>query len=159
MALLFPLHSDRAGAETSAEQRWGIIEAVQDQLFPSEPQAPGARELNALDYLKWVVGDAGVDEKERQFILSGVDWLEDMSRQVYEKGFLELNGEQQDQLLKRIASSDAGENWLATLLLYLFEALLTDPIYGGNPDAIGWRWLGHRPGFPRPSAANRYRSG
>ena len=36
------------------------------------------------------------------------------------------------------------------------EALLTDPAYGGNPDGIGWRWLGHTPGYPRPSAATIY---
>jgi gluconate 2-dehydrogenase gamma chain len=30
------------------------------------------------------------------------------------------------------------------------EALLTDPAYGGNPGGIGWRWLQHVPGYPRP---------
>jgi gluconate 2-dehydrogenase gamma chain len=25
-------------------------------------------------------------------------------------------------------------------------------VYGGNPDGIGWRWLGHVPGYPRPPA-------
>ena len=43
--------------------------------------------------------------------------------------------------------------------LYIFEALLSDPVYGGNPEGIGWRWLGHRPGFPRPNQRNRYRAG
>ena len=32
------------------------------------------------------------------------------------------------------------------------EALLADPVYGGNFDQTGWRWLSHQPGFPRPSA-------
>ncbi|MEN8180263.1 MAG: gluconate 2-dehydrogenase subunit 3 family protein [Pseudomonadota bacterium] len=158
LAALMPL-SIRADGETASPQRhWQILEAVQDQLFPSEPDAPGARELNALNYLKWVVGDAGVDAEERRFILRGVDWLEDMSRQAHDSGFLKLSTEQQAAMLKKIAQSDAGENWLSTLLLYIFEALLTDPVYGGNPDAVGWRWLGHRPGFPRPTEKNRYRA-
>jgi gluconate 2-dehydrogenase gamma chain len=37
------------------------------------------------------------------------------------------------------------------LLDYIMEALLTDPVYGGNPNSIGWQWLKHQPGFPRPT--------
>ncbi len=157
--MLMPLSTPAAGESASSDSQWQIIGAVQDRLFPSEPNAPGARELNALNYLKWVVGDDGVDVEQRQFILRGVDWLEDMSRQAHDQGFLKLTTGQQDEMLKKIAQSDAGENWLSTLLLYIFEALLSDPVYGGNPDAIGWRWLGHRPGFPRPTEANKYRAG
>ena len=156
LATLMPL-SLLAEGETPEVDRWRILGAVQDHLFPSEAKAPGAREINALGFLKWVVTDKGIDTEERAFILRGVDWLEDLSRQQHQVGFLSLSHAQQDGLLKQIARSEAGENWLATLLLYLFEALLSDPVYGGNPDQIGWRWLGHRPGFPLADAHNRYR--
>ena len=43
-------------------------------------------------------------------------------------------------------------NWLSLLLTYLLEALLADPVYGGNPGGIGWQWLAHQPGFPTPPA-------
>ncbi|MCW5587404.1 MAG: gluconate 2-dehydrogenase subunit 3 family protein, partial [Chromatiales bacterium] len=59
-------------------------------------------------------------------------------------------------LLRRTAASAAGENWLSTLLSYLFEALLTAPAYGGNPNGIGWRWLSYVPGFPLPGPGTRY---
>ena len=59
-------------------------------------------------------------------------------------------------MLRRIAASPAGENWLSTLILYLMEALLTDPAYGGNPGGIGWRWLRHTPGYPRPTPDKTY---
>jgi gluconate 2-dehydrogenase gamma chain len=49
-----------------------------------------------------------------------------------------------------------GKQWISTILRYILEALLTDPIYGGNPNAIGWKWLDHQPGFPRPPANKRY---
>lgn len=157
LAALMPLSSlAEAREEVSETHPWQVLEAVQDQLFPSEPNAPGARELNALGYLKWVVGDPGIDAEDRRFILRGVEWLDDLTRQNHKVAFLDLSITQQEAMLKQIAQSEVGENWLATLLLYIFEALLTDPIYGGNPDAIGWRWLGHRPGFPRPNAKNRY---
>jgi gluconate 2-dehydrogenase gamma chain len=45
---------------------------------------------------------------------------------------------------------------LSLLLYYIFEALLSDPVYGGNPGGIGWQWLEHQPGFPRPPADKIY---
>ena len=46
--------------------------------------------------------------------------------------------------------------WLSTLITYTLEALLSDPLYGGNTNGIGWKWLGHDPGNPRPSADKIY---
>ncbi len=159
LALLLPLPARAEGDSLTAESRWHLIDAVQERLLPSEPEAPGAREINALPYLQWVVGDANLDTDERAFILRGGDWLEALTRESHSRGFIDLNPEEQQAMLERIARSEAGEHWLATLLLYLFEALLSDPIYGGNPDAVGWRWLDHQPGLPRPDEHNRYRSG
>jgi len=42
------------------------------------------------------------------------------------------------------------------LLTYLLEALLADPVYAGNPNGIGWKWLQHQPGFPRPTKNKKY---
>ncbi|MET0029358.1 MAG: gluconate 2-dehydrogenase subunit 3 family protein [Candidatus Thiodiazotropha sp.] len=159
LSLLLPLAEGADANALDEAGRWRLIADVQERLFPSEPEAPGAREINALTYLQWVVGDRNIDAQERAFILQGCDWLESLSREQHGRGFIALDTEQQEAMLERVARSEAGENWLSTLLLYLLEALLTDPVYGGNPDAIGWRWLQHRPGFPRPNEHNRYRAG
>ena len=42
------------------------------------------------------------------------------------------------------------------VLSYILEALATDPIYGGNTNEIGWDWLEHQPGMPRPSTTNKH---
>ena len=34
--------------------------------------------------------------------------------------------------------------------------MLAPPIYGGNPNGIGWQWLKHKPGFPLPEQGKRY---
>ena len=73
-----------------------------------------------------------------------------------QRTFAELDDAKREQTLQRIAASEAGENWLSTLILYLMEALLTDPAYGGNPGGIGWRWLQHVPGYPRPPKGKTY---
>ena len=51
-------------------RRWELLDAVQQHLFPSEPDSPGAREINALAYLRFVVSDPKVDAEDRQFILA-----------------------------------------------------------------------------------------
>ena len=97
-----------------------------------------------------------MDAEERDFMLNGVDWLNGVAQQLSGKAFKRLDATQAEQVLQRIASSEAGENWLATLLLYIFEALLSSPVYGGNPDGTGWRWLEHQPGFPQAPEDKTY---
>jgi gluconate 2-dehydrogenase gamma chain len=138
------------------ETRWAILDTVQRHLLPSEPESPGAADIDALAYLRFVVADPKVDEDERRFILAGVTWLEDLSVTRMKSSFLDLDAEAREMLLRQVAETPQGENWISTLLLYLMEALLTDPAYGGNPGGIGWRWLEHIPGYPRPTAETIY---
>jgi len=140
-----------AGTLAATADPWPVLAAAQDHLFPSEPGAPGAREINALAYLQGVLADPRGDREEQRFILKGVDWLEDLSRRRHRAAFANLDPARREQVLREVANAKPGENWLSTLLLYLCEALLTDPVYGGNPDGIGWAWLEHQPGFPRPT--------
>lgn len=58
--------------------------------------------------------------------------------------------------MRGISASRAGNNWLNTLINYLYEAMLSPPSYGGNPNGIGWTWLEHQAGFPLPPAGKRY---
>jgi gluconate 2-dehydrogenase gamma chain len=159
LAALMPLGSmagEAAHGDMSEEHRWAVLDAVQVHLFPTEENAPGAREIKALDYLRLVVQDQGLDPEERRFILRGVGWLEDLAHGEKAGSFLPMSEDQREALLRRIASSEAGENWLSTIQLYICEALLADPVYGGNPHGVGWKWLGHNPGFPRPAPDRRY---
>lgn len=148
---------DRASAAPlpllSEPERWAIIDAVQRRLFPTEPQAPGAAEIHALAYLQTALRAVDRDPGEGEFVLQGAQWLEQLAGDPptpFGRRFLAMDGAAQERLLRRIAASEAGENWLSTLLVHILEALLTDPIYGGNPGGIGWAWLRHTPGFPGP---------
>lgn len=138
-----------------SEHELQTLAAVQNHLFPRQEDSPGADDINALAYLQRALEDPVLDE-DKQFIRNGVGWLDDLSTTTYEKTFLQLNHDDRETQLQNIAKSSAGENWLSTLLLYIFEALLTDPVYGGNPDGTGWAWLEHTPGFPQPPANKTY---
>jgi hypothetical protein len=40
------------------------------------------------------------------------------------------------------------------MLAIILEAFFGDPVHGGNPDEVAWKWVGHTPGFPRPTEKN-----
>jgi gluconate 2-dehydrogenase gamma chain len=148
--------SARKNYFTEAQHK--VLDAVQMQLFPDDGNGPGARDLNAIAYLEWALTDPhNIEEGDPEFIAKGIVWLNDLSEQTQADSFIKLSDKQQDTLLKQIARSRAGRNWLSVLMYYLAEALMTDPVYGGNPEMIGWRWLEHQAGFPRPVAGKTYR--
>ncbi len=139
-----------------ALEPWQTFATTQQQLLPDDGNGPSAEDINATLYLKFVLEAPDTDIDDKTFIFDGIKWLNALTDQQFGKSFASLDTEQQDQALKQIAGSNAGERWLSHLLLYLMEALLTDPVYGGNPDGIGWQWLQHQPGFPRPPLDKRY---
>ena len=138
------------------DDKWQTISAVQMHMFPKSVNSPDADSVNATAFLKSILEWPGVDEGDKKFILDGVGWLNGLSEKVFNKQFNYLNDKDKEQVLRTVEKSQAGENWLSMILLYLFEALLTDPVYGGNTDGQGWKWLEHQPGFPRPVKNKRY---
>ena len=141
--------------ELSSEP-WPTFAAVQLILFPDDGNGPSATDLNATNYLNFVLTANDTDQEEREFILKGIGWLNQLANTEHKTKFITATPEQQQQLIHKISISQSGERWLSYLLLYIFEALLSDPIYGGNPKGVGWQWLEHQPGFPTPDKHKTY---
>ena len=140
-----------------SDQQHDAVSAVQEHLFPRESDSPGAKEINATAYLEWAITAPEVDSDTKNTIVNGIDRLQDASRERFDVPFSALNAEQREQLLRYLASKTRwGRAWLSLMLYYIFEALLSDPAYGGNPSEIGWKWLQHQPGFPTPPADKIY---
>lgn len=138
------------------KEPWLTLGAVQHHLFPQEKDSPGAEDIHALEYLQGMMNTPDFDKEKHMLIHNGVGWLNDFSHKQYSKNFIQLDFKSKEKILRRIESSRMGSRWLSTLLTYLIEALLTDPVYGGNPEGIGWKWLQHQPGFPRPPENKKY---
>ncbi len=141
---------------TFDEAQWATLAAVHDHLLPSEPDAPGAREVHATAYLDRTLADPKFDPDIKGFILQGIGWLEEIAQTQEGMAFHRIRPARREELLRQIAASGAGERWLSNLVTYCLEALLADPLYGGNPGGIGWQWLGHEPGRPRPTPDKIY---
>ncbi len=135
------------------------IAMVQQIIFPDDGDGPSAKDINALAYLEWTLTDPDNDaDGDGEFIAKGVGWLDSLSEQTQGDQFIKLKPEQQNKVLTQISQSSAGENWMSILIYYLMEALLFDPLYGGNPKGVGWTWLNHQPGFPAPDEETNYRN-
>jgi len=135
---------------------WLTIAVVQNHLLPSEQAAPGAVEINALQYLHNYLSNPATDSIEVKFILSGTQNLQKLVQTKKQMSLADQSIEQREITLRQFEQSAEGRRWLVTILNYVLEALLTDPVYGGNPNGIGWQWLEHRSGDPPPPMNKRY---
>lgn len=137
-------------------QTWRTLVAVQEHLLPPEPGAPGASEIQAEAFLRGVLADPGLAPADRALFIGGAELLAQRVRDLTGETFADLPDERRETVLRQFEATPEGERWIGGLLDHLMEALLGDPVYGGNPGGIGWNWLAHTPGFPRPPADKRY---
>ena len=130
---------------------WRTLAAVQQHLLPGGKGAPSAVEVGAVEYLYMTMRHVSFDFEIRDFIFLGAQWAEQESQGVFGRSFDALGEAERERICRILQNEYAqGEAWLSTLISYTLEAFLGDPIYGCNGDGIGWKWLGHVPGLPRP---------
>jgi len=152
----FSSFTDNEIKQAVKEEPWQTLDAVLFHLLPPSSTGPSAKELQALHYLYNVVHLQPTAKDEVEFIYKGVGWLNGYTQGQLKKDFIELAKDEKETMLRAISSSQAGQNWLNNLINYLYEAMLSPPIYGGNPSGIGWQWLEHHAGFPLPKVGDRY---
>ena len=134
------------------EPTWQTLAQVQEVLFPAGDGVPGASDIAATLYLHKTIENADADKEDKDFIFRGIGWLDALTQEHHKKTFVQLTAMQQQEMIEVIVKSRAGRNWVSTLLTYTLEALLADPVYGGNKNQAGWKWLQHQPGYPLPPA-------
>ncbi|HJN05560.1 MAG TPA: gluconate 2-dehydrogenase subunit 3 family protein [Bacteroidales bacterium] len=137
--------------EKLSANQLSIIVSVQKILFPSDDNGPGAYDVMSDKYLLWVISDVRMDPEEIEYIINGADWVDETAEENFLKSYNKLSQSEKETLIADISIEPWGKSWLGVILTFIFEALLSDPQYAGNPEAIGWDWLKHNPGYPRPT--------
>jgi len=132
-----------------------IINSVLQILFPSQP-GPGIYDIKAEYHLNNFLTDPLIDPAEQVFIRNGIRWTDETSREKFQKNYLNLSNAEQSKLIYYLLHESWGESWVSKLLSIVFEAMLLDPVYGINTHEIGWKYVKHIPGKPRPSFHNKY---
>ncbi len=127
------------------ENIWKTIQEVQNILMPKTSKMPSAKEFGSVAYLKQNIDHKTFDIDDLKLILNGA--------KVFAETFPEFFKSRKKvklEIVKEANSSEYGNAWLNVLVYYAIEAMLSDPIYGGNKFQSGWMALKHKAGIPRP---------
>jgi len=135
---------------------WQVMDVVLNHLFPSEKDAPGAKDVHATAWIHNALLMPDVDASHLDFIRNGILKLEKDSVKNQNQSFIKLDEMQRETALRKFEEDFEGKSWLRESIRYILEAMLSDPVYGGNTNGVGWKWLKHTPGFPLPTKNKRY---
>lgn len=134
------------------KEEYRSLLAIQNILFPSDGNGPGAKEINAGPYFLWVMRDINFDQEISNLLIDNLQKFDVECEKEEGYRFHELSISNQEEFLEKMIELSWVRKWCSRLLTLIFEALLLDPIYNINPNEIGWEWLEHVPGQPRPSS-------
>jgi len=133
--------------------------ALCDHILPADDRSPAASEVGVHDFVdEWISAPYAQQQKDREIILSGLEWLERQSRTRFGTTFADAGDDQATRLLDTIAypgQAGAGPGgqveffarfrYLAVGAFYTTEEGTADIGYVGNVPIIG--------DYPGPSDA------
>lgn len=165
-----PWHGTENALFFTVEER-NAAEALAARLIPSDDTGPGAREANVVTFLerqlagfygraeRWYMrgpfADQPLDTQGYQTELTpaalwraGLAGLDAHARQQHGKPFADLSEEVQDEILTAMEAGEITFESVSAKLFFGFalemtvEGFFCDPVYGGNRDMAGWRYVG-----------------
>lgn len=153
------------------------ITAMAERMFPRDAAGPGATDAHVVNYIDgrltspWGVGaktyrqgpyavaaDNGhgwqLAMTPRDVYKDALLALDAYCARQYSKSFDALTAQQQDDTLHALEQGKVdtfvvvpAATFFAMFRQNVVEGLFADPLYGGNNNLIGWRWIGF-PGNP-----------
>ncbi|MDH4944293.1 gluconate 2-dehydrogenase subunit 3 family protein [Sulfurimonas sp. C5] len=122
------------------------IEVLQKDLVPKIVEL----NIKTISYMHLVFRHKKISKSDKEFLKNGVKWLNEEAIKKYKREYIKLPAHQRQNILTEIADTKWGEDFLYDIMSYTFEAMLGDPIYSGNNNQAGWKWLEFSGGLPRP---------
>jgi gluconate 2-dehydrogenase gamma chain len=154
-----------------------LVSAMAERIFPADSEGPGANDLHVTTYIDGQLAGAwGIGAKLYQqgpFFEpedSGHGWqspltprdvyrlalqdIEVFCQQQYHLSFVQLDTEKQDRVLHILQAGQVtpfqalpSDQFFQLFRQNVVEGLFSDPLYGGNYQMLGWKWVGF-PGDP-----------
>ncbi|CUU83160.1 Uncharacterised protein [Campylobacter hyointestinalis subsp. hyointestinalis] len=150
LSLLFPLQVNLIANDAktlSKDEVFSIFDIVQKLIFP----AIKTLDIDALSYLKLILSHSKISKKDKDFLINGCLWLDNVSQKIYEISFINLDENRQNKIVNLAIKDESwAESWIYDMLVFCSEAVFGDPIYGANIDENGWKWISHETGLPQP---------
>jgi len=123
------------------------IEALAARIIPGSAEDPGAREAGVVYYIDRAL--SGPYFRWQGVYREGVRTINAYTNRRYGKKLFELSEADQDEVVGALQSGEVpgfdgsgGEDFFTTVWAHTIEGMFSDPAYGGNRDAVGWRLIG-----------------
>jgi gluconate 2-dehydrogenase gamma chain len=154
-----------------------VITAMAERIFPRDASGPGATDAHVLDYIDgrlisaWGLGaktyrqgpfftpqDSGhglqTPMTPRDIYIDALAALDAYCTRQFGNTFDVLSPSEQDNVLHALEqgmvdtfTTVPAAKFFAMFRANVLEGLFADPLYGGNANLIGWKWIGF-PGDP-----------
>jgi len=124
-----------------------IIEAVLGHMFPSGSKIPSAKETNLTQFVYETISHPSYDRDIRAFVVEGAKALDKRTNGT----FVALKHHARERALRDYEQTGYGDNWLGRMMTLGMEGLFSDPLYGANKAASGWKALHAYGGQPGPT--------
>jgi len=132
------------------------LSAVVNHLFPDNGNGPGAEAINAIPHIIWSLQDQTYGYDAYDMFTVSLKELNEFCSNSHQSQFFELNETKKNEVIESISKLKWGDRFLVNTTNYIFEALVLDPAYHVNNNEMGWKWLHHSPGYPRPEQTDLY---
>lgn len=131
------------------------VEVLFEAILPGTDGAPGATDANATGFLDALLAN---DEKVfyeiaefRKAYDTALPALDAAASQRFGTPLAELSTEQATELLASLSDGQLeglpegldAKKTFATIRGHCIEGCFSDPRWGGNRDALAWRWIGY----------------
>ncbi|RRU97576.1 gluconate 2-dehydrogenase subunit 3 family protein [Stutzerimonas kunmingensis] len=162
-----PLHYEAKGWQFFTLEEAREVEAIVERLIPADDLSVSGKEAGCAVFIdRQLAGHYGRYERLYQHgpFVPGVEppsdlvpaeryrvGIEQLGRHcqaTFGKRFSELEGDQCDDVLRKMESGDIAfegiesEVFFEQILQNAMEGFFADPIYGGNRDMVSWKMLG-----------------
>ncbi|RRU74628.1 MULTISPECIES: gluconate 2-dehydrogenase subunit 3 family protein [Stutzerimonas stutzeri subgroup] len=162
-----PLHYEAKGWQFFTLEEAREVEAIVERLIPADDLSVSGKEAGCAVFIdRQLAGHYGRYERLYQHgpFVPGVEppsdlvpaeryrvGIEQLGRHcqaTFGKRFSELEGDQRDDVLRKMESGDIAfegiesEVFFEQILQNAMEGFFADPIYGGNRDMVSWKMLG-----------------
>jgi len=164
---LGPLHYEAKGWQFFTLEEAREVEAIVERLIPADDLSASGKEAGCAVFIdRQLASHYGRYERLYQHgpFVPGVEppsdlvpaeryrvGIEQLGRHcqaTFGKRFSELEGDQRDEVLRKMESGDIAfegiesEVFFEQILQNAMEGFFADPIYGGNRDMVSWKMLG-----------------
>lgn len=143
-----------------------IVSAASERIFPEDDNGPGAVELGVPFFIDHqLAGSYGHNDREymrgpfypasdfqgyqtrlkrHEVFDVGIQAIEEESKKQFDTSFVDLEGEQQDEILQKFQDGDVDLKGVTPTTFFellrsaTIEGAYSDPLYGGNGNMQGW---------------------